>query len=316
MPDPRARSVPCLRLGRAALVLVGLSGGLAPPSASAGSDRVFWQTAGRYRETRVLEDRSTTQSVIQLVEWLNHRDRAPSRAFVRRPRQLQPDYRILLTYVGRHTGETLLEMVPEQPDLVLVAVQYPDLKPRGLLRLFRTPRRLRQMGYRAIAAGLLAMDAIEEAGLDATRTVVVGASFGAGPATIHAALDPRVARLLIIHGGGNFRALLRAHFKRRGHGWYAWPLIGPVYAVIAPFDPIRYIRRVAPRPVMIIAARHDNVFPRECMQALYDAAGEPRSLVWTETAHVRSRPDAVSAELVRLATEFLSAEIPSRPPSW
>jgi uncharacterized protein len=45
------------------------------------------------------------------------------------------------------------------------------------------------------------------------------------------------------------------------------------------YRPVEYIGRIAPRPVLLIAAELDRTTPASHAQALYDAAGEPKRLV-------------------------------------
>jgi len=56
------------------------------------------------------------------------------------------------------------------------------------------------------------------------------------------------------------------------------------------------------------------------VQALYDRAGEPKSLRWTETEHVGARKQAIVADLVRLIEHELGdpavhPDVPSMPPA-
>ncbi len=43
----------------------------------------------------------------------------------RRPTDLLPDYKIVLIYAGVKTRRKILDLIPERPDVVLVAPQYP-----------------------------------------------------------------------------------------------------------------------------------------------------------------------------------------------
>jgi dienelactone hydrolase len=80
---------------------------------------------------------------------------------------------------------------------------------------------------------------------------ILGASFcGADP-------RPRAAALAI--GGGGF---------------------GP-----SEVDPVRWIGRFAPRPVLFVNASRDERVPRAASEALFAAAGEPKEIAWFDCGH-------------------------------
>lgn len=60
------------------------------------------------------------------------------------------------------------------------------------------------------------------------------------------------------------------------------------------FDTEHWVARIAPRPLIVIGATEDNRLPQEKVRRLYDAAGEPRELHWTDGPHVGpGRPEIV-----------------------
>jgi fermentation-respiration switch protein FrsA (DUF1100 family) len=67
------------------------------------------------------------------------------------------------------------------------------------------------------------------------------------------------------------------------------------------FDPAHYVARIAPRRLLVIAARDDQQFPAEAVIAFFDRARQPKELRWTNTRHVgvrdRKTVDAVMSEL-------------------
>ena len=70
-----------------------------------------------------------------------------------------------------------------------------------------------------------------------------------------------------------------------------------------PTDPARYAPGVAPRPVLMVNADDDEIYPRPAVFALYDAFQPPKELVFFPGSHTRwSRP----ARWYRLMREFLT----------
>jgi fermentation-respiration switch protein FrsA (DUF1100 family) len=234
---------------------------------------------------------------------------------VRSPRMVPPRPRILLTYAGEKTGRTMLELIPRRPDLVLVAVQYPYERPRGLLRTLRWPYDLRRAVFRTVAGGMLAVSfLVEHDRLAVDRLTVLGASLGTSFAVIHGALDPRVASVMVVHGGGDLTGVLWEIERRAGRRWRA-PLVAGLGAVlVASFEPLRYVDRIAPRPLWLLASRNDRYFPPSSVQALYDRAGEPKRLQWTDTEHVGAKKATLVAEIVRQVEIHLD-EASASPPA-
>ena len=267
---------------------------------------VFDQVRGRYQQVRVVESWSSEQSSTRLLEAVNHRGEGVATAYVRRPHQLEAGYKVVFLYAGVGTGRKILELVPERSDVVLVGPQYPYRLPQGLWGYLRMPADVRRAAFRSVAGGMLVTSFLEQdEGLDLSRLTVMGSSIGSAFATIHGALDPRVKKVIVIHGGGDFPAVIRFLERRRGRRW-----AGELEALLADyfvdtFDPLHFASRIAPRELIVIGARNDAAFPTASTQALYDSAREPRTLIWMDTGHVRAREKGIVQELMRLIDEQL-----------
>jgi len=273
---------------------------------------VFYATRGAYRGVRVLESAAGPVSRVRLVELENDRGEAVTTAYVRTPRRLAPRYRILLTYAGATTGATILRLIPERPDLVLVAVQYPFVRPHTVGEYLLAPYRVRRAVFRTVAGGMLALSYLRQTeGLGTREITVLGASLGSTFAVIHGALDPRVETVFLVHGGGDFPSSLRALERREGHAWRGEILAWTAAVLVDSFEPARYVRRIAPRRLVMVASRRDKYFPVAGIQALYDRAGEPKILIWTDTEHVGARKTEVVSELVRLIETYLAGGQPA-----
>jgi hypothetical protein len=223
---------------------------------------------------------------------------------VRTPHRLASRYRVLLTYTGATTGAKILRLIPERPDLVLVAVQYPFARPHTAGEYLLAPYRLRRAVFRSVAGGMLALSYLRETlGLTTRDITVLGASVGSSFAVIHGALDPRVRTVFLVHGGGGFPASVRAIERR--HFWRGELLAYTADVLVDSFEPARYVERIAPRRLVMVASRRDKYFPVAGVQALYDRAGQPKTLIWTDTEHVGARKTELVKELVRLIEAYL-----------
>ena len=269
---------------------------------------VFYRLRGRYQGISVLESRRSEDSLIRLVSLRNHRGETPATAFVRRPVILAPEYKIVLVYAGAKTRAKILDLIPERPDVVLVAPQYPYGSHRGLLRSLRAPYDVRKAAFRTVAAGLLATSFLQETEhLDLRRLTVIGSSVGTAFATLHGALDTRVPRVILIHGGGDFPTIIRFMERRRGRPWSGEMKARLASIVVDTFDPIHWAHRIAPRELILIGARDDGYFPAASTLELFARAGEPKSLIWTDTEHVRSRKTETLDEVLELIDQRLGS---------
>ncbi len=255
---------------------------------------------GTYEGARVLDSWKTDESRVRLVALYNDRDEIVATAYIRRPMSLSEDYQILLSYAGLKTGKRILGLLAEQPDHVLVAMQYPYTRPQRVIDYLRWPYDVRRLGYRTVAGGMLAVSFLSETEhLDTKRLIVVGASLGTAFATLHGALDERVSRIVLVHGGGDFPLIIRTIEQRRGRPWTGALKASIANALVGTFDPIHYIDRVSPRESIIVATHNDKYYPVESVEAIYRRAREPKAIIWTETSHVSSRRPAVINDIVR-----------------
>ena len=68
---------------------------------------------------------------------------------------------------------------------------------------------------------------------------------------------------------------------------------------------MRYVARIAPRPLLMVNGADDGMIPRPNVLALYDAAGVPKDLRWTAGEHVQPDEDALIQRLADLVAEWL-----------
>ena len=95
--------------------------------------------------------------------------------------------------------------------------------------------------------------------LDGGRCAFAGFSLGTILGASFCGVDPRPRAAALAIGGGGF---------------------GPPEV-----DPVAYIGRFAPRPVLFVNASRDERIPRAASEALFAAAGEPKQIAWFESGH-------------------------------
>jgi uncharacterized protein len=72
-------------------------------------------------------------------------------------------------------------------------------------------------------------------------------------------------------------------------------------------DPVRSVRALNGRPLLMLHGRHDRTIPSEQAQRLYDAAAQPKELRWYDSGHVLPPSAAYDAALWLLRQADASA---------
>ena len=114
--------------------------------------------------------------------------------------------------------------------------------------------------------------------------------------------------VLIVHGGGDLPTILRTSLEGHVPAWLLPVAVRLARIPTDSFDPVRYVDRIAPRELVVVAARHDRSFPPACVEAYFARAGEPKTLFWTETTHVGNQTPDIVAAVLELITAYIDAE--------
>ncbi len=292
-----------VRVAGVALGLILLSLAFASAYLRLDKEEVLRDVRGTYQDFVTLDSWESAHSRFRLLQLRNHRGDAVTNVYFRRPLELDPNYRIFLIYAGAKTRDKILTLIPERSDLVLVSVQYPYDSPDGPLEHLRWPHHIRQAAFRTVAGGMLALSFLHvEESLDIERLTIIGVSVGVPFATMHGVLDERAPTVVLIHGGGDLPAQARAVAEPR---WLATPASVMAAILFHTFEPLRYVDRIAPRKLVMIAARDDRILPIETVKNLYARAREPKEMIWTESGHVRSKDTDLIADIVRQIDRYL-----------
>jgi len=248
------------------------------------------------------------RSSVRLVVLRNDRDELLATVWIRRPLTLSPRYHVLITYAGADTGAAVLRLIPARDDLVVAAVQYPWSPPHTFAGRLRAPYDIRRAAYRTIAGGMATVDVLtRDERLDPHRILLVGASLGSIFATIHGAIDSRVPQVILIHGGADLPSTLAAAMPHVP-AWIRPLAVRLALIPIDTFDPARYVARISPRRLLVIAARDDPHFPAAAVSAFFARAREPKALRWTNTGHVGKRNVEIVAVVIAELTRYLDEQ--------
>ncbi len=127
------------------------------------------------------------------------------------------------------------------------------------------------------------------------RIGYLGFSMGAIIGAVFCGVEERVRCSTLVVGGGN----LRARFNEGDP-----EVIAENEAIV---EPCRYVGMIAPRPVLFINGKRDDVIGRESAEALQNAAREPKRIVWYDSGHY----DLPIAETLQELGAFFAANLNS-----
>jgi len=230
------------------------------------------------------------------------------RGYMRVPRALGP-WPAIVVIGGTDTGRMAAELFTPDEPYVILGLDYPWEGPRQLtwfqflVRMFA----VRKAMLLTPSAVMLGVDYLESRpDVDISGLVLAGASFGAQLITVAGALDDRASSVLIIYGGGDYAALLRANLKVKP-GWLSSAIARAGAGLLAPIEPLDYAGQIAPRRTVIMNGREDDRIPLESVEMLYEAAGEPKELVWLDAGHISSRDPASIERVLGAASRALSS---------
>lgn len=212
-------------------------------------------------------------------------------AFVKIPRAAAAPRAAIVTLGGLRSGVRALEFLEDTGDFIVLAMDYPFEGRRSGLstwELLRLAPAMRRAALDTPSATMLGVDYLcRRPDVDRARIVLVGGSLGALFAPAAAAADDRITALALLFGAGDLSTLIDANlrlpvFVRRPVSW-------GLSAVVSPLEPLKYIGRVAPRPVFMLNSTGDRRIPDRCGRLLQSAAGEPKTVRWIDTGHVHVR---------------------------
>jgi fermentation-respiration switch protein FrsA (DUF1100 family) len=123
------------------------------------------------------------------------------------------------------------------------------------------------------------------------RIYLVGASYGAVTGSTAAAFDDRIRAVVLTYGGGNLRKLLTGDALRNEIKLWSLPTAIVAWYFGSVSDPVHYIGRISPRPILLQNGKADTVVAPAAGQALQDAARQPKTILWYEGDHLGKTRD-------------------------
>ena len=166
--------------------------------------------------------------------------------------------------------------------------------------------RTRQAVIQTVVDNRRALDYIRSrTDLDSNRVGLLGVSMGAILGSIVAGVDERLCSACLVVGGGRWDVILtQSHHEvsqqLRDQGVTA----EKAQQVLGDVDPINFIGMIAPRPVLMINGKTDDIIPKAATDALFAAAQMPKEIQWLDGGHIPS-----VAQLLKLMVAWAQTQV-------
>jgi hypothetical protein len=208
---------------------------------------------------------------------------------------------------GIRTGRRAALLVDSAWAGVVLSCDYPWPDPtRRAVRdlLLRLPRTRAEVLATPQAMQVAARVLVSRPEVDSQRVAAVGASLGVPVVAAWAAADQTPRAVALVHGGGDLRLLLARGLEAHvASGVLRAILAASGAALLGPLDPVRTAGRIAPRPLLIVAATDDQRIPAASVDALVSAARPPVTVRRIPGRHLHPS----DADLLRALTDTTMA---------
>ncbi len=262
---------------------------------------------------RYLERKGTIESTIINKKWLaqdslyseiilKSSSGLQVKLLVRRPAQQQiKPLPVALLLGGLETGHKGCELIPRIKQVICASLSYPGYTPKryaGAKFFYRIHDLQRTVKNTPPAVGLATDYLLQQNYTSKQNLEYIGVSLGAFFISIPAVMNPRIARVWLVQGGAKPITIIKHNFLKyvdsERLGTILSHLIG--YAIGAQhIDPLKWIGKISPRKVIFVNSEHDEALPLSTVEALHQAALQPKEVIWVEGAHITpSRKDVIT----------------------
>jgi dienelactone hydrolase len=123
--------------------------------------------------------------------------------------------------------------------------------------------------------------------IDPNRISLIGASYGGITACSVLAYEPRLTNAALVMAGGDLPRLLKSLAKsRKPDSRILAPAVASAAAwLLRPFEPLDYVARASPRPLLFLEVKNDEMIDPACGRMLFERAQEPKSRRLYDDAH-------------------------------
>lgn len=152
--------------------------------------------------------------------------------------------------------------------------------------------------------------------IDGKRIGYIGLSMGGILGGILAGVDERVQAPILVVAGGDWGYLFAnsqhptaVQLREKHPELFKNPQ--KINDIVGPVDPVNWVARISPRPLLMINGKDDQIVPKECTERLFAAAKEPKEILWLDGGHM-PQPDAVLRKVDEWLTKHLFVQATDR----
>ncbi|HJU68587.1 MAG TPA: alpha/beta hydrolase [Gemmatimonadaceae bacterium] len=218
---------------------------------------------------------------------------------------------------GRELNSRAIDYLPPDfGDIVVMSIDYPEAIPYsvGVKDLVMNGGDIRKAARLIPPSFSLAGEWLSlRTDVDPARVGLVATSFAVPFATIAAAMDARFRDIGLIYGAGDFATVMAANITLRPR-WLRRPAAWLATRAFREFEPERHVALIAPRSLLMINGVDDPQMPRGAVESLYNAARDPKTLIWLRTGHLLPTDSVLIRALVDTALARLPILEPAAAP--
>lgn len=206
---------------------------------------------------------------------------------------------VLLMLGGHRTGRNAVDLVGEPGGIAYAAIDYPYTASHHLDGFFESAAAIPaiQQAFRDTPPALsLALSwLLQQPWVDPQHVELVGVSLGVPFAAAAGAVDKRFSRIWLLHGGADNQRWVE-HAGRRSIENETLRRVAAAGALFLVYgrslDTRAYLPEIAPRPLIVVAARDDDFVPASALAPFIEAQKNGLAeLIWTNGLHIQ--PDRV-----------------------
>ena len=203
---------------------------------------------------------------------------------------------VIIVMGGEGTGKDAVDLVGAPQGVAYVALDYPyegDQELDAFWESLAAIPGIQQAFLDSPPAMSLAVDWAEQQDwFDTGKVELVGASLGVPFTAVAGAVDQRFTRVWLLHGGAENVPWVMHVGRRYVENEFLRGLLARAALLLVygnSFETLDWIPQIAPRPLIVVAARDDDFVPPEAQQPFVAAAeaSEHIEIVWTEGRHIR-----------------------------
>ena len=215
-------------------------------------------------------------------------------------------YPALILLGGIQTGKKIIDLVGDvsyADSVIFISMDYPykgKKKFKGL-DIFGSIHKIRSAIFNSVSGIMLILDYLHNRDdIDKEKIFVAGISFGGFSATAAAGIDKRIKAANIVYCGGDIRDLLIRNMiiNKDFNNKTLINIVGNfAYLLVRPAEPLFYIDKISPNPVLMINGKDDERVPYSSAIKLFDKAKEPKDIIWFDTEHIHPSKSDITQKI-------------------